>query len=75
MLFIFSTPVLIRHLWQLKAVVCLSWCLIRAVLLMHAVTAWTKIENANENQNSNNQFQLLWSIILSIIQAASDSQE
>ncbi len=33
MLFIFSTPVLIRHLWQLKTVVFLHWCLIRAVLL------------------------------------------
>ncbi len=29
----FSTPVLIRHLWQLKTVVFLHWCLIRAVLL------------------------------------------
>jgi hypothetical protein len=34
MLFIFSTPVLIRHLWQLKTVVILHWCLICAVLLM-----------------------------------------
>jgi hypothetical protein len=33
MLFIFSTPVLIRHLWQLKTVVFLHWCLIRTVLL------------------------------------------
>ncbi len=33
MLFICSTAVLIRHLWQLKAVVLLHWCLIRAVLL------------------------------------------
>ncbi len=33
MLFIFSTPVLIRHLWQLKTVIFLHWCLIRAVLL------------------------------------------
>ncbi len=30
---IFSTLVLIRHLWQLKTVVCLHWCLIRAFLL------------------------------------------
>jgi len=29
---IFSTPVLIRHLWQLKTVVFLTWCLICAVL-------------------------------------------
>jgi hypothetical protein len=33
MLFIFSMPVLIRHLWQLKTVVFLHWCLICAVLL------------------------------------------
>jgi len=29
----FSTPVLIRYLWQLKTVVFLHWCLICAVLL------------------------------------------
>ncbi len=29
----FLTPVLIRHLWQLKTVVFLHWCLLRAVLL------------------------------------------
>jgi hypothetical protein len=33
MLFIFSTPVLIRHRWQLETVVFLHWCLILAVLL------------------------------------------
>ncbi len=32
MLFIFSTPVLIRHLWQLKTVVFLYLCLIHTVL-------------------------------------------
>ncbi len=31
MLFIFSTPVLIRHLWQLKTVVFLHQCLIHAL--------------------------------------------
>ncbi len=31
MFFIFSTPVLIRHLWQLKTVVFLHWSLIHAV--------------------------------------------
>jgi hypothetical protein len=31
---LFSTPVLIRHLWQLKTVVFLHWCLIHAVLLL-----------------------------------------
>ena len=33
MLFIFSTSVLIRHMWQLKTVVFLHWCLICTVLL------------------------------------------
>jgi hypothetical protein len=33
MSFIFSTPLLIRHLWQLQTVVFRHWCLIRAVLL------------------------------------------
>jgi hypothetical protein len=33
MLFIFSATVLIRHLWQLKTVVFLHYCLIHAVLL------------------------------------------
>ncbi len=34
MLFIFSTPVLIRHLWQLKAVIFLHWGLICALQLI-----------------------------------------
>jgi hypothetical protein len=33
MLFIFSTPELIRNLWQLKTAVFLHWCLIWAVPL------------------------------------------
>ncbi len=33
MWFIFSTPVLMRHLWQLKTVVSLNWGLMGAVLL------------------------------------------
>jgi hypothetical protein len=35
MLLVFSTPVLIRHLWQLKTAVFLHWCLIRAILLQN----------------------------------------
>ncbi len=31
MLFIFSTPVLIRHQWQLKTVVFMHWCQIIVV--------------------------------------------
>ncbi len=34
MLFIFSTPVLIRHLWQHKTVVFLHWCLICVFILI-----------------------------------------
>jgi hypothetical protein len=33
MLFIFSTPVFIRHLWQLQIVIFLHWCLKSTVLL------------------------------------------
>ncbi len=33
MLFIFSTSVLIRHLWQLKTIVFLQWCLIQVRVL------------------------------------------
>ncbi len=33
MLFIL-TPVLIRHMWRLKTIVLLHWCLIHAVLLI-----------------------------------------
>jgi hypothetical protein len=33
MFFNFSTPVLIRHLWQLKTVVFLHWCLKLSVVL------------------------------------------
>ena len=35
----FSTPVLIRHLWQLKTVVFLHWCLLCAVLLNESVNS------------------------------------
>ncbi len=34
MLFTFSTTVLNRHLWQLKTVVFLHWCLICAILML-----------------------------------------
>ena len=36
MLFIFSTPVFIRHLWQLKTVIILHRCLLHSVLFMFA---------------------------------------
>ncbi len=40
MLIIFLTPVLIRHLWQLKTVVFLHRCLICAVLLTSSSDVW-----------------------------------
>ncbi len=40
MLFIFSTPVLIRRLWQLKTVVFLHWHLTRGVLLILIFTIY-----------------------------------
>ncbi len=47
MLFNFSTPVLIRHLWQPKTVVFLHWCLICAVLLQFTIVnrdVWIVVE-------------------------------
>jgi hypothetical protein len=35
--FFWSTTVLIRHLWQLKTVVFLHWCLIHAIILIWSV--------------------------------------
>ncbi len=48
MLFIFSTPVLIRHLRQLNTVVVLHWCLICAVLL-HLPTSGCVFTNTPTN--------------------------
>jgi hypothetical protein len=44
MLFIFSIPVLVRHLWQLKTTVFIKWRLIRSALLSTygALMNWTK---------------------------------
>jgi hypothetical protein len=38
-LFVFSTLVLIRHLWQLKMFVFLHWCLICTVLLFQIINS------------------------------------
>ncbi len=38
MMFIFSTPVLIRHLWQPKTGAFLHWCLICVVLMLAKLT-------------------------------------
>ncbi len=43
MLFIFSIPVLIRSLWQLKTVVFQHWCLIYALLLSKTFQIWTNL--------------------------------
>ncbi len=43
MLFIFSTPVLIRHLWQLKTIVFLHRCLLRLSYL-----PWPHSTNSND---------------------------
>ncbi len=37
MLFIFSTSVFIRHLWQLKTVVFMHWCLLCAGALVYKI--------------------------------------
>jgi len=42
-MFIFSTPVLIRHLWQLKTVVFLHWCLICTVQLI--TSTWLSLRD------------------------------
>ncbi len=49
MLFIFSTPVLTRRLWQLKEVVFLHWCLIYAVLLKRNNNSRGVVMNNNHN--------------------------
>ncbi len=44
MLFIFSTPVLIRHLWQLKTLVFLHWCLLIEYLNYNQLSELIAIE-------------------------------
>ncbi len=48
MLFIFSTSVLIRHLWQLKTVVFLHWGLICAILLLKQHLSEKKFYNFDD---------------------------
>ncbi len=53
MLFIFSTPELIRNLWQLKKAIFLHWCLICAVPLHWAfVKKNILVEKQNSRRNS-----------------------
>jgi hypothetical protein len=48
----YQTPVLIRHLWQLKTVIFLHWCLIRAccsiVSIKNIIDFIILIENAKK---------------------------
>ncbi len=46
MLFIFSTPVLIRHQCQLKTVIFLHWCLMCAVPLV--ISQWASTVGGNQ---------------------------
>jgi hypothetical protein len=50
MLFIFSTPVLIRCMWQLKTVVFLHWCLMHAVLLHQQVTDRSEVGRSPDTE-------------------------
>ncbi len=52
MLFIFSTPELTRHLWQLKTVACIG---VHYVLFYFAVSE--KVVIINNNSNNNNTIQ------------------
>jgi hypothetical protein len=57
MLFIFSTPVLIRHLWQLKTVVSLHCYQMHVALLKHLLGApfkkyETRLEKLSRNKHS-----------------------
>ncbi len=49
MLFIFSMAVIIRHLWQLKTVVFLHWCLIHALLFANVNVKRFKFKNMKKN--------------------------
>jgi len=44
-LFFLSAPVLIRYLWQVKTVVTLHWCLIRALPLSPATITTELLES------------------------------
>jgi hypothetical protein len=60
MLFIFPTPVLIRHLWQLKTVGSLHCYIVRAVLLKHLLSApFNKYETGLEKLARNEHSSLL----------------
>jgi hypothetical protein len=50
MLFIFSTPVLIRHLWQLKTVVYVQCCLMRAVLFQDTEHFLCRVSTINDHK-------------------------
>jgi len=70
MLFIFSTPVLIRHLWQLKTLVSLHWCLICTVLLIETIGNYL-LELTRSNKNFKYLDSLLDADVPGIIDLAS----
>jgi hypothetical protein len=49
----FTTPVLMRHLWQLKTAVFLHWCLIHAVLFDENETKNFLIEQCTLDMHKN----------------------
>ncbi len=63
MLFIFSTPVLNRHLWHLKTVDFLHWCLMNAILLAKKPKATVVLVVASLAQATANRIarQMAWS--------------
>ncbi len=66
MLFIFSIPGLIRHLWQLKTVVFLHWCLICAILLVYKPNKRSSEKNIL-TYFSHHFIYLPWGIYLNIL--------
>ncbi len=58
MLFIFTTTVLIRHLWQLKTVVFLHWFLKHAALLIMAVKCFMLLAPEAKNVDVINYFKV-----------------
>jgi len=64
MLFIFSTPELIRNMWQLKTAVFLHWCLIWAVPLFYNAQG-AKVSTATPVKVE--QKTLLWGALASTV--------
>jgi hypothetical protein len=54
MLFIFSTPELIRNLWKLNTAVFIHWCVIRAAPLAKALVTFLNTKNEVLKKNVTN---------------------